>query len=69
VCQFDADQSGSISRSEFPALFAEMQGRDFKLPAGMTADKAFENVDASGDGKAQFSELVQYFKNQGTFQS
>ena len=42
-CQFDLSQSGSIDRSEFPALYEDLKAKNL---THHSLEKALENIDA-----------------------
>eukprot|EP01137_Pigoraptor_chileana_P010757 Opistho-2@60759 len=61
---FDKDHSGSIdSKSEFPALYADLVKNGFALPA---LDKCIAALDGNGDGSVSFNEYVDWLVRIGS---
>jgi len=62
--QFDPDRTGSVDKANFPALYNDLKAKNL---THHSQEKAMENLDASGDGRIQFKEYIEYLKSQGTF--
>lgn len=65
LCLSQSAKNGYVSKSDFDALYAEM------VSQGLTSkskETVFETLDSgNGDGRIQFSEYINWMKNQGIF--